>query len=64
MTDHLLRKMRKTADEAVRRGIEYDDWAAECIPHLMRKGEDQFTATALCRRLWRAACHADQEINS
>ncbi len=57
-----LKKLRKAAGEAVRRGIEYADWEAECVPHLSnRDGDppdrlDQVFAANLCRMMWCDAC--------
>ena len=35
-----LKKLRKAASEAVRRGVEYADWEAECVPHLAYRDGD------------------------
>lgn len=57
-----LKKLRNAAREAVRRGIEYADWEAECVPHLAnRVGDppdrlDQIFAANLCMMIWRDAC--------
>lgn len=57
-----LKKLRKMARESVRRGVEYADWEAECVPHLSyRIGDppdrsDQIFAANLCMMIWRDAC--------
>ena len=49
-----LKRLRKAAGEAVRRGIEESDWLSECVPHLAnRVGEpadrlDHTFATNIC----------------
>lgn len=60
-----LKRLRKAAGEAVRRGIEESDWLNECIPHLAnRAGEpadrlDQTFATNICLKIWRVACEEE-----
>ena len=55
--DRDLRKLQKAVAEAVRRGIDYDDWMSECI---LRVGSD----TNLCSRLWDAAVEEDQRCDA
>ena len=64
ITQHELKKLRKIACEAVRRGIGYDDWMDDCVPRLVERGEDQLAATALASNIWRIACEADQGAGS
>ena len=64
--DRLLKKLKKAVNEAVRRGVEFDDWMAECVPHLSsRDGDapdrlDQVVATNICTLMWRNACEEDE----
>lgn len=54
-----LKKMRRAAGEAVRRGVEFDDWMVECVPRLIDMGEDKLTATTMCSNMWREACEEE-----
>lgn len=64
MTQYELKKLRKIAGEAVRRGIEYDDWLDDYVPRLMNRGETHLGATTICSNIWRAACEEDQVVKS
>ena len=60
-----LKRLRKAAGEAVRRGIEENDWLDECVPRLAdRAGEpvdrlDHTFATNICMKIWRSACEEE-----
>ena len=60
-----LKKLKKAVGEAVRRGVEYDDWMAECVHRLSnRDGDhpdhlDQIVATNICSMMWRGACEEE-----
>ena len=60
-----LKRLRKAASEAVRRGIEESDWLDECVPRLAnRAGDppdrlDHTFATNICLKIWRAACEEE-----
>lgn len=58
-TQYQLKKLRKAAGEAVRRGVGYDDWMNECVPSLINSGEDQLTATTIGSDIWRVACEEE-----
>jgi hypothetical protein len=68
MTTHIeseLKKLKKAVGEAVRRGIEFDDWMAECVLRLSnRDGDppdhlDQIVATNACSMMWAEACEEE-----
>ena len=59
--DRLLKKLKKAAGEAVRRGVEQDDWMNECTPHLAGEDHlDQTVATNICRMIWDNAVKEDE----
>jgi hypothetical protein len=59
-TERLLKELRKVAGEAVRRGVAYDDWMAECVPALS-KGDriGELAAINMCSAIWRDACEEE-----
>ena len=64
ITQYELKKLKRIACEAVRRGIGYDDWMDDVVPRLIERGEDKVAATVIGENIWRAACEADQGIKA
>ena len=64
ITQYELKKLKRIAEEAVRRGVGYDDWMDDVVPRLMERGEDQVAATVIGANIWRAACEVDQEVKA
>lgn len=62
MTTSELKKLRAAVGEAVRRGIEYADWEAECVRRLTNGSSDhldKIVAINMCSRMWRDACEEE-----